>query len=244
MVRAGETTPHVADETIRKYLPMSITVTSFDDKSALLEAMEARLREALSKPSDRPFAIMISGGSTPLPVYGALANKPPEISPNAGIVFADDRYVPVDSTDSNYGNALPMINGLGIPEGRTLRIHPELTLDEAAERYNKDLKGFLTAGGSIPLAFLGLGADGHTCSLFSDADLERCAGKLAAAIPKESPPDRITVSPELLARVGHIIFVVAGDDKIDMIDALVDKPDTITAGKAVARCKSVELWRT
>lgn len=222
---------------------MPIKVTSFDGRPALLKAMEARLREALSQPSDRPFAIMLSGGSTPLPVYGALAKKPPAASPNAGIVFADDRYVPVDSPDSNYGNALSMIKGLGISEGRTLRIHPELGLEEAAERYNKDLKAFLTAGGTIPLAFLGLGADGHTCSLFTDGDLERCAGKLAASIAKETPPDRITVSPELLARVGHIIFVVAGDDKIEMINALVENPGSITAGKAVARCKSVELWR-
>jgi len=159
-------------------------------------------------------------------------------------LFADDRYVPADSPESNYGNALPMIQGLGIPAGRTLRIHPELPLEEAAERYNKDLRAFLTAGGSIPLAFLGLGADGHTCSLFNDGDLERCSGKLAAAIYKDSPPDRITVSPELLSRVGHIIFVVAGDDKIEMIKALVEHPESITAGKAVARCRSVELWQS
>src|SRR5690606_18560002 len=130
------------------------------------------------------------------------------------------------------------------PAGRTLRIHPELPLDEAAERYNRDLKAFLAAGGTIPLAFLGLGADGHTCSLFTDADLAKCTGKLAAAITKDTPPHRITVSPELLSRVGHIIFVVAGNDKMEMIQALVENPTSITAGKAIARCRSVELWQS
>ena len=222
---------------------MTIDITHYDSKALLLDAMEACLREALTASIAHPFAVMISGGSTPLPVYQALAQDPPKVSANVGIVFADDRHVPVDSPESNYGNALPMIKALGIPEGKTIRIRPELTLEEAADRYHRDLEAFLSGGGTIPVAFLGLGADGHTCSLFNDADLARCSGRLAAAVQKETPPNRVTVGPELLARVERVIFVVAGDDKIEMVQALVERPDSITAGKAVARCRSVELWQ-
>ena len=222
---------------------MTISVQEFESKSALLGAMEALMRETLAAPSEERFALMISGGNTPLPVYAAIAADPVVIDPNACIMFADDRHVPVESPDNNYGNARAMIDALGIRLGNTLRVYPEFSLEESADRYDLDLRAFLNAGGTIPVALLGLGSDGHTCSLFSDEDLARCKGRYAAPAYKATPPDRVTVGPELLARCGRIIFVAAGDDKSEMIQALVDTPLSITAGKAVANCASVEIWR-
>lgn len=222
---------------------MSISVQEFASKTALLGAMEALMRETLVASSDGRFALMISGGNTPLPVYASIAANPVTINPNACIMFADDRHVPVESPDNNYGNARAMIDALGIRPGNTLRVYPEFSLEESADRYDLDLRTFLNAGGTIPVGLLGLGADGHTCSLFNDEDLARCAGRFAAPAYKATPPDRVTVSPELLARCGRIIFVAAGDDKREMIQALVENPLSITAGKAVAHCASVEIWR-
>lgn len=222
---------------------MSIAVRNFDSKAELLTAMESLMRETLIQTSENRFALMISGGNTPLPVYNAIAADPVAASPNACIMFADDRHVPVDSPENNYGNARAMIDALGLKPGNILRIYPEFSLEESADRYDIDLRTFLKSGGAIPVALLGLGADGHTCSLFNDDDLARCAGRLAAPAYKSSPPDRVTVSPELLSRCDRVIFVAAGDDKRAMIQALIEAPDSITAGKAVAGCKSVEIWR-
>lgn len=222
---------------------MAMEVRDFESKSELLDAMEALMRETLMAPSERRFALMISGGNTPLPVYAAIAADPVIVDPNACIMFADDRHLPVDSPDNNYGNARPMIEALGLKVGNVLRVYPEFSLEESADRYDIDLRTFLNAGGSIPVALLGLGADGHTCSLFNDEDLARCEGRFAAPAYKATPPDRVTVSPELLARCGRVIFVAAGDDKRDMIQALVENPLSITAGKAVAHCRQVEIWR-
>lgn len=222
---------------------MAIEVTTFESKSALLAEMEALMRSALVESREQRFAVVISGGNTPLPVYQALAADPVAASPTACIAFADDRYVPVDSPESNFGNARAMIEAVGVSAENTLRIHPELELEEAADRYNGDWAEFFDGGGTIPLAFLGLGADGHTCSLFNDGDLERCAGRWAAAVYKDTPPHRVTVSPQLLARVERVVFVAAGDDKLEMITALLEAPTTITAGKAIADCPSVALWR-
>jgi len=222
---------------------MTIAVREFDSKADLLTAMEALMRETLSQASDTRFALMISGGNTPLPVYAAIAAEPVAASPNACIMFADDRHVPVDSPENNFGNARAMIDALGLTAGNTLRIYPEFSLEESADRYDIDLRAFLKSGGTIPMALLGLGSDGHTCSLFNDEDLERCEGRLAAPAYKATPPDRVTVSPELLSRCERIVFVAAGEDKRAMIQALVEAPLSITAGKAVAGCASVEIWR-
>lgn len=222
---------------------MATEVREFESKSALLGAMESLMRDTLATVSDKRFALMISGGNTPLPVYAAIAANPVPVGPNACIMFADDRHVPVDSPENNYGNARPMIEALGLKVGNVLRVYSEFSLEESADRYDIDLRTFLNAGGTIPVALLGLGADGHTCSLFNDEDLARCKGRLAAPAYKATPPDRVTVSPELLAKSGRVIFVAAGDDKRAMIQALVENPLSITAGKAVANCSQIEIWR-
>ncbi len=221
---------------------MSIEERYFDSKASLLYAVESLIRETLTQSSSANYALMVSGGNTPLPVYAKIAADPMVATQEAYLAFTDDRYVPVDSPESNYGNAKAMIEAVGLSE-RTLRINPELPIEACASDYNDALGAFLESGGQIPIALLGLGADGHTCSLFNDEDLARSAGRLAAPAYKDSPPDRITVSPDLLAKVGQIIFVVVGEDKAEMIDALLNAPETITAGKAIAGCSSVALWR-
>lgn len=222
---------------------MAIAVREFESKAELLNEVEALMRATLAMPSEGRFALMISGGNTPLPIYAAIAADPVAASPNACIMFADDRHVPVDSPENNYGNARAMIESVGISAANTLRIHPEYPLEESADRYDTDLGTFFVSGGTIPVALLGLGADGHTCSLFNDADLERCEGRWAAPVCKETPPDRVTVSPGLLARVERVLFVAAGNDKMELVAALLEDPASITAGKAVAGCAAVELWR-
>lgn len=222
---------------------MYVSIRTMASKAALLDAMETALRDAFVTLRETPFAVLISGGNTPLPVYASIAANPPVAAPNAGIAFADDRYVPETSPESNYGNARAMIQALRMTDSQVIRIHPDLPLETAADRYHEDLDAFFARGGSIPIAFLGLGADGHTCSLFTEADLARCAGRWAAPVYKETPPDRITVGPALLARVERVVFIVAGNDKIEMIKALTDAPDTIVAGKAIAGCPVVELWQ-
>ena len=222
---------------------MTIKVRDFESKEALLDEVESLIRSTLTQEATHDYALMVSGGNTPLPIYAAIAADPVLAAPRAHLAFTDDRYVPVDSPESNYGNARAMVEAIGLTD-RCLRIDPTLEIEACAARYDADLSAFLAAGGKIPVALLGLGADGHTCSLFNDADLLRAENSFAVPVYKDSPPDRITVSPALLAEVEKVIFVVAGADKATMLDALTNKPKSITAGKAVSGCASVSIWRT
>jgi 6-phosphogluconolactonase len=221
---------------------MAYEVTDFENKDALLGKVEGLIRATLGAHADQNFALMVSGGNTPLPVYAAIAADPVPVGPRAHLMFADDRYVPVSSSESNFGNARAMIDALGLVD-RTLRVDPGLELEACARDYDGQISRFLAAGGTIPVALLGLGADGHTCSLFNDADILRAENRLAAPVYKESSPDRITVSPKFLSNVEKVVFVVSGADKKEMIDALVTEPASITAGKAVAGCRDVSIWR-
>src|SRR5690606_36449188 len=111
---------------------------------------------------------------------------------------------------SNFGNAEPMIDELAIAEDQVIKIDPSLHIGDAADVLDKDLDDYLESGGTISLALLGLGTDGHTCSLFEITDLQRCLARLAAAIYRPDPPNRVTVAPALLERVERIIILVKG----------------------------------
>jgi 6-phosphogluconolactonase len=211
----------------------------FPSRAALESALEQRLARAIAAPGA---ALMLSGGTTPLPAYRALAR--PGLPQAAGlrILFSDERYVPADSPASNYHQTQPLIAALGLPSAAVLRVRTELPLEDAARDYGAELAALLRAGGRIGLGLLGLGADGHTASLFGAADLERARGHLALAVQRPDGMAAVSVSPELLAQVAEPVFLVAGADKRDAVRRLLAGDPALTAWRAVAGCARVELW--
>lgn len=212
----------------------------FASRLGLESALEERLARAIAVPGA---ALMLSGGTTPLPAYRALAARP-ELPHAAAlcVLFSDDRYVPADSPASNYLQAQPLLEALALPGAAVLRVRTELPLADAARDYEDRLAGLLRAGGRIGLGLLGLGADGHTASLFGPADLERAHSRLAIAVQRPDGMSAVSVSPDLLAQVAEPVFLAAGADKRDAVRKLLAGDPTLTAWRAVAGCPRVELW--
>lgn len=213
----------------------------FASRRALESALEERLARAIAAPSAT--AVMLSGGSTPLPAYRALGARP-GLAAAAGlrVLFSDDRYVPADSPASNYHQAQPLLAALALPSGAVLRVRTELPLEEAARDYEGQLAALLQSGVRIGLGLLGLGADGHTASLFGAGDLERARGRLALAVHRPDGMSAVSVTPELLARLAEPVFVVAGADKQEAVRRLLAQDPALTAWRAVAGCGRVEVW--
>lgn len=213
----------------------------FASRTALDAALADRLAAALTAPATG--AVMLSGGTTPLPAYRALARRP-DFAHGAGlrVLFSDDRYVPAGSPASNYHQVQPLLGALALPPAAVLRVRTELPLEEAAGDYERQLAALLESGARIGLGLLGLGADGHTASLFSAADFERGRGRLAVAVHRPDGMSAVSVTPELLARLAEPLFVVAGADKGDAVARLIAQDPELTAWRAVAGCARVELW--
>ena len=218
----------------------NLTTRRFDSRSALDAALAERLARAIA--ATGPSAIMLSGGSTPLPAYLALSSRPLPHDERLRIVFSDDRYVPADSQASNYHQSRPLLDALALPAEALVRVRTELPLEEAAREYAQALAALLASGARVGLGLLGLGADGHTASLFSAADLERSRGRLAIAVHRPDGMSAVSVTPEFLARVSEPVFVVAGSGKHDALQALLAQAPDLTAWRAVQGCTSVELW--
>ena len=221
---------------------MTTLVTRFFDSRAHLEsALAERLARSMATPGTVA-AHMLSGGTTPLPAYRALALRPPPRNPQLHILFSDDRYVPEDSPASNYHQIAPLLTALALPPAAVLRVRTALPLEEAARDYERQLAGLLGSGIRIGLGLLGLGADGHTASLFSASDIARGSGRLAVAVQRPDDMSGVSVTPELLAQVAEPLFVVAGADKCDAVRSLLAQDSGLTAWRAVQRCARVELW--
>jgi 6-phosphogluconolactonase/glucosamine-6-phosphate isomerase/deaminase len=220
----------------------TVTLRRFADRAQLQSAVEDRLQQVLMGAGiDHP-AVMLSGGSTPIPAYLELAKRHLTPAPGLTLLFSDDRYVPADSDQSNYHQSRPLFDSLGLPTEQVLRIRTELPLPEATADSERRLSQLLSGGRRIALGLLGLGADGHTCSLFSAADLEQARGRLAISVHRPDGRDAVSVTPTVLERVEQLIFLVAGADKRTALDGLLKRQGALTAWNAVRGCKAVEVW--
>ncbi len=217
-----------------------IRQSRFSARAELDEALTQRLRQALATLG--PSAIMLAGGSTPMPAYRAAARQLQGHDDRLHVLFSDERYVAADSAASNYFQARALIDVLALPSESLLRVDTRLPLGQAAADYEQRLSTLLSSGVRIGLGLLGLGADGHTASLFSAADLERARGHYAIAVQRPDGMSGVSVTPELLASVAEPVFVVAGPDKTEALSRLMARDDSLVGWRAVQGCASVEIW--
>lgn len=213
---------------------------TFGSRAELDSALTVRLAAALA--AQGPSAVMLSGGTTPMNAYHAVARGPLRRDDRLHVLFTDERYVPADSTASNYHQSRALLDALALPGEALLRVRTELPLEAAAADYETALSTLLSAGVHVGLGLLGLGADGHTCSLFRAADLERARGRYAISVQRPDGMSAVSVTPEFLATVREPVFVVAGTDKERAAAALCAADPNLVAWQAVQGCAQVELW--
>jgi 6-phosphogluconolactonase len=220
-----------------------LIVRRFDDRDALDRAVADRLLDACTRPAPRSrAAVMLTGGSTPKRAYARAASSEGHARADLLVLYTDDRYVPIDSEASNYRASRILLDALQVPEEHRVRVRTELPLPQAAEDYEQRLAALHANGIGIGLGVIGLGADGHIASLFSQEHLAQAAGRLAIAVRRPDGRDAVSVTPELLARVAEPVFVVAGADKRAATAALVRRDPALIAWRAIEKCVRVELW--
>jgi 6-phosphogluconolactonase len=220
--------------------PPDVRVRRFAVRRDLDVALAERLRTAATDGASS--AIMLAGGTTPGPAFGLLAEQPLRAAPGLHILYSDERQVPSTSDASNYHLSVPFLEALALPAAQVLRVRTELPLEAAAQAYEERLQGLLGEKLPVRLGLLGLGADGHTASLFSSVDLTAARGRLA--IPVQRPDGRaaVSVTPDWLAQVEEILFVVAGGDKRAALTRLAARDPALIAWRAVERCARIEVW--
>lgn len=188
-----------------------IRVAGEASEVARLAAMEF---VALAREKGR-FRVALAGGSTPRGMYRLLATEFHDRVEWGRVeaYFGDERGVPPDHEQSNYRMARESLLD-HVPIGAVHRIEGELGAAAAAERYEALLRGL--GEPLFDLVLLGMGADGHTLSLFPGFDARTMGGRLVVAV--EAPAgvavrSRVTLTPGAVARSRVALFLVTGADK-------------------------------
>ena len=180
---------------------------------------------------------MLAGGKTPLEIYRRAAAG--DLTTAGKLFLSDERYVPAADPQSNFGGIAPFFNvGQAGSPSHFIKVNTSLPIEVAAQAFHDDLSRLK----NIPLGLLGLGADGHTASLFNLKDAALRDERLAIPVIKTEKPDRISVTPALLRRIEKIIILAIGAEKKAVIQTLLEKPETIPAGVALAGHPNVEVW--
>jgi 6-phosphogluconolactonase len=184
-------------------------MTVVEDPAAVARAAADLVAAALG---EGVRTLALAGGSTPKAAYELLAGMPLEWG-RVTILFGDERCVPPDDPESNYA----MVRGsllARVAPGAVVRMPAELGAEAAAEWYDAALRRL----GRLDLVLLGLGEDGHTCSLFPGHPALR-SQSLAAPVhgaPKP-PPDRVTLTLRTLNEARRCVFLATGAGKRDAL---------------------------
>lgn len=206
------------------------TIRRYPDAEAVSRAAAQEFVElARTAIADRGrFCVALSGGSTPRRMYEILSEGPRWAQLDwrrVEVFWGDERAVPPEHPDSNYGVAAAVLLGkLGVPVDRVHRVHGELAdPEQAAALYQDELaRVFATPVEGLPpifdLILLGMGPDGHTASLFpfSQALTERRRWVVGYTVPRLGKK-RITMTFPILNRAAEVRLLVTGADKAGVL---------------------------
>jgi 6-phosphogluconolactonase len=234
--------------------PLRPDLRTFADGEALSQAVARSLADNIkaSVAGGSPFFLVLSGGRTPRGLYRLLATKYRDEIPWAQVhlFWADERYVPPDDPRSNYRLVREtLLDQIAIP---AKNVHPMPTdfsePEDAARAYEKTLATFFSPPWPhFHLVLLGLGADGHTASLFpGSAALEEKERWVVAVRGPVEPPLRLTLTLPVLTHSAQIYFLVSGAEKAQALGrALAGPPDprSCPAGSVHSSHRAV-VWFT
>jgi len=195
----------------------------------------------LARATDRAFAVSLSGGSTPRPLYEYLAT--PEIASRfpwnrAHWFWGDERFVPHDHPDSNFRMAREaFLSRVPVPNDNIHAVPTEgVSPEEAAAAYETTLKRFYgadTLARGRPLfdvTLLGIGEDGHTASLFPGQPALQETRRWAVAVIGAKAEARITLTYPALDSSRDVAFVVTGQEKRQVVARAQAGDRTLPAG--------------
>jgi 6-phosphogluconolactonase len=212
-----------------------LQVLVFQDLEELSRAA-AELFTALSKKSIASrgrFVVALSGGSTPHRFYSLLG------SPSyrnvidwsrVYIFWTDERCVPKDHPESNYGYANDaFLSRVPLSSQNIHRIRGEVEPRKAAEVYQDELQNFFSSPGAIifDLIILGVGEDGHTASLFPGSpELDEKMWPVVPVYLQEPKINRVTLTLPVLNHAAQVLFLVSGRAKGDIVQDILEGGDT------------------
>ncbi|MGL6314001.1 6-phosphogluconolactonase [Vibrio sp. WXL103] len=179
----------------------------------------------------RPVHISLSGGSTPKMLFKLLATDTYATSiawQNLHFWWGDERCVAPDDAESNYGEANALLfSQVNIPAENIHRIRGENQPEQEALRFANEMSDVIPTQNGTPVfdwILLGVGADGHTASLFPGQTDYSDQNLAVLASHPESGQIRVSKTAKVLEAAKRISYLVLGAGKVDIVDEIHTTP--------------------
>ena len=192
----------------------------------IIDLAEARMEEA------DDFSIALAGGTTPKRTYEILGDMlETEVDPiNMYVFWGDERCVPPDDPMNNYRMAhTTFLSRVPIPDDQIHPIRCEGDAKQGAADYERILRAHF-APAELPqfdLVLLGLGADGHTASLFPGSELlDEQERWVAAEFVEDIGGWRVTLTAPAINAAEHVAFIVQGKEKSEAVHRVIIGEDS------------------
>lgn len=168
--------------------------------------------------------VALSGGRTPDRIFELLsADYGDKINwPKVLVFWADERCVPPEDAESNYGRAKKLLlDNVGLDPSNIFRVRGENNPESEAERYESVIESNLRILNGIPsfdLILLGVGEDGHTASIFpGNEDLFNTDRSVAVTAHPATGRRRITLTGSCINNAAFIAIAAAGISKREIL---------------------------
>jgi len=211
------------------------SVRVFPDPEAMADEVALQWQEEanLAEKEGRVFSVVLSGASTAERIYRRLAEKdcagqvPWHV---VHIFWADDRCVPPENEESNYGNCRRfLLSHIPIPTENIHRIRGEDDPAGESTRYDQEIRDHMVLRKGqttfFDWVFLGVGPDGHTASLFAGHDTLNSLNLCEDAQHPQTGQMRVTMTPCAIKNSDRITYHVIGQKSADIVSKLLSKSD-------------------
>lgn len=179
-------------------------------------------------PAEGSYHIALSGGSTPKLLFKRWAETYQTSMPWDRIHFwwGDERCVPPGHADSNYRMTKELLlDHVPIADAQVHRVLGEIEPAQAALDFAQDMAAHMPVENGLPrydLIILGMGADGHTASIFPhEMELLEEANWTAVATHPDSGQKRVSLTGPVLNAADKVAFLVAGASKVEKVAAIL-----------------------
>jgi 6-phosphogluconolactonase len=234
-----------------KYREPRIFISDTSEKVASKGADLFVLRAKASVKTRGKFFVALSGGSTPRPMHRLLIQEPYWSEMPWGqvhVFWVDERCVPVADPASNFGAAKEdFVRQASIPAGQLHPMPGEMAPELGAMKYQEELVStFQLIRGEFPIfdvILLGVGADGHTASLFPHQKALNETERMVVAVKGGEPNvSRLTMTLPVINKAREIVFLVSGKEKARAVKAVIETEDQGLPAQKVTPVNGVLTW--